>query len=610
MTLEEYYQKRKKSNFFLEYFEEIKRNGYLPILAEIIKINPHYDIKDFDSDFYCDKYIQNYGYQVLVKLENRIDISLLDSGLRDEEIKEKIIYFANFYVFNQIRKEFIYNGLFSIEFFDKIQTIFNKFEQVCILNLIYKSNYRELEKLKELLENDEYIFKIRYLITHLNDLTLSTIIKNIDLIYDKSGTIFIKALIASNFDLFLTDNNFYNLYQKYKHLFTYEIIIEAKTITDFFHDVNRDCYDIKNATDLANFYSIRRQYYLENRDLNKKIQSYFGMDINKLKSIIQNILEKNKKYQFLSNEEISLLLRIEELEDGPTILKNIELKYREICKKSIISNLIIPSKIGIVDITNENFQAIIHQIRLNGKQISRLFESDPSVWDKFFIEGAYISGTLVNQYSLGKISANTNSILGFSNLNSNDILDMGLNDIFSTVYYYYSGLINPKSNFVTIEEFMNSVKCSYNEITMRRFNQGISLKPSFTLTFDKITDFNLIMQDYFKIPIFVINSIKSAERMHNHNLILLNQKKLIQYGIYLYKFYASYMNNPEIIEKYFKPQYFENLLNNLINEYQLFKDNQTRNAILFIIDIIKEINMTYIFGDILDTESFRKKLAL
>ena len=607
--LEEYYERNKNNKLFLIRYDSIARKNSLGKLNEIVKINPYYDITNFDEDFYQDKYITNYGYKVLVNLQNRIDPMLLDSGLRDSDIKEKIIYFSKIEIFDNIEKSFIYNESFSIEFFNQIKNIFNNFELSCFLKLISESHDYEIEELKENLSNKDFLFKIKYLITHLKGLYLSRL--SFDFINEKESTIFIKALINSNFDLLLNPEVFFNFYQKYKYLLKEEII-NSKTLAPFLKDENRDKYDIKTSKDLISFYKIREVYYQNNKDLENKIKSYFGITYKELQEKIKNYLEKNKKYKFLSNEDISKLSNIESLE--VEFLKNIEMRYREICKKSLVYNLFVPKGKEVIDITEEDFAAIIHQVRLASyKNVAQTFKSNPEIWNHFFLENAYISGTFINQYSLGRISPNKNDIIGFNNIKSSDILDMGLKDIFSTIYYYYSNLENPLSDFRTIDDFINSTECTYNEITIKRFDDNKNaIKPDFTLAFDKISDFNEYISSYFKIPIFKIDSKKSAARMNNHNLVLLNNDKLIEYGIYLYKFYASYMYDQDIIQKYFNKNTLENILNELIKIYEVSKNPYLEKDILFIINVMKKINQgliyTEITNDIIDTESFRKKL--
>ena len=461
---------------------------------------------------------------------------------------------------------------------------------------------------------NDNLFKIRYVMTHTNELHIEHILENKDIFTSIEGTTFIKALIESNFNILIQPNELFNVFEKYKHLFKDEKIIEAKILPEFIKDVNRDKYGILTPEDLINFLNIRETYY-KNKETEEKNQSIFGISSNELNKRIKIYLEKNKTNKFLTTEELNRIINLKSTHDDKIFLDQIESKYREMCKQNIASNLFIKSKPGIIDITDQDYSMIIHQIRFyNSNPMTERFKQDPRTWDSDIVRGSYISGTLVNQYSLGTIGATKKNLIGFSKIKEDDILDMGLEDIFSSIYYYYGDLKNPHSKFSTIDDFNNSVASSYNEIVLRRFKNGISLKPNFTLAFDQISDFNKDMQEYFKIPIYIINSMKSAERMNNHTTYLLLSRKLIDYGIYLYKFYTSYMNEPEIISKYFNKNVLENTLNIIIREYKSFACDCDKNAILFILKIVEQINQGLAYTDSnldpVDIESFRKKLKI
>ena len=72
------------------------------------------------------------------------------------------------------------------------------------------------------------------------------------------------------------------------------------------------------------------------------------------------------------------------------------------------------------------------------------------------------------------------------------------------------------------------------------------------------------------------------------------------------------MYDQDIIQKYFNKNTLENILNELIKIYEVSKNPYLEKDILFIINIINKINKgliyTEITNDIIDTESFRKKL--
>ena len=611
-TLEEYIKKHEHEDGFRYFLDRIVREENMKTFEQIIQINPYYRVIDFDEDFFAKDFVQEYGVETLLKLQSRIDEETLRLGLRDKRLKEKIIYFADFKPAFDIKKSHVMCLDFSIELLEKFKKKFDSFELICFARMFCFAEDDEMEEVLPLLDDKESLFKIRYMMTHTQEFFFTHITDNMDFFTSKEGTIFVKALISSNFDQLLYSNELLRIFKQYKHLFTDERIIEAKTLSAFIKEPNKSEYTMETPEDLIFFLkrkSARAKFLTEE----KRVESIFGISKEKLEAKIRNYLETNKTNKFLTADDIIRLLNLELTLDSKAFIDMIEKKYRAVCKRDIASSLFIPQGTGTIDITDKDFRAIFHQVRFNGpNSAGRKFMIDPTTWNKGEIEGAYLSGTLATQYSFGTIGQTKDYIIGLSEIESDDIVDMGLEDIFSTIYYYYNNLTNPLSDFRTHEDFERSTGCVYNEVTLRRFRNGVSLKPNFTLAFDKISEFNRLMQEFFNIPIFYIDSMKSASRMNAHNDELLCRNKLREFGIYLYRFYVSFMYNPEIVERFFDRSILENTLNLLIKNYHVFKVQEDKEAILFIIDIIHKINQGLLYTDpcaeLVDVEEFRKKL--
>jgi len=609
--LDKYFEHNKDKDLFPILFESLINKGYAETLEAIAKIDIDFDPLNFDEELFQEKYINAYGIRVLLKLQNRIDINLLDSGLRDFEIKEKIVYFANETIFDKISRNHIYNDNFSITFFDAIKKIFNRFELSCFIKMMSSIKDYEIDEIKLILENQELLFKFRFLLTRISEFSFYIIQSNKEEFYSNEMTIFVKTFIKHKINT--SDNHFaiFTLFKQYRFLFINNDIINSKTIKAFLEDQNRDKYGINNIDDLNNFFELRNKYYLENPS-NEMFLSIFGLSKEKLLEKIKKYIKANKELKFLSIDEIKLLSDLDYLKNNPEFLAKIELRYRTYCKKEITSSLFIPKhNSDIIDLSLTPFRTIAHKIRFaSGKAIGKKLTTDLSLWDSNYIDSSYISGTLIDDYSLGMIDSSEYTLC-FSNIDSEDILDMGLIDIFASIYLYYNGLPNKLSDFFTTTDFEHSTASFYNEVVLKRFNGSI-LRPDLILGFDHINSFMKEAKNYFNISIGLIDSSKSASKMNEHNMSLLEKNMIIQYGIFVYKFYASYRYKYDIIKKYFSNS--NDILNNLINNYLITKDENTKKSLLFLIDIFAKINQdletTGLLECKVDTESFRKKLII
>ena len=584
-TLEKYYEHNKDKDLFPILFSSLVEKGFEKKLEAIASVDINFNLLNFDEDLFQDKYINVYGTSILLKLQNRININLLDAGLNDPRLREKIIFFANEKIFDKITRNHIYNEDFTILLINEAKEIFNSFELSCFIKMMAYIDNNEINELKNILKNKEYLFNFRFLLTRIHDFTFRFISDNKDSFYSENFSIYIKTLIK--YKVNLKDNQIFPVFKKYKYLFNDENIINIPEIKLFLEDKNRDKYGIKDINDLKNFSEIRKKYY-KNDDI---FESLFRMSKIELLETIKNFIIKNKTLKFISDEEIKLLSDLNYLIENPSFFFDIKNKYNASCKKEIVSSLYIPSKKEVIDLSTRDFKTIAHKIRfISDKNIGKNLAKDLSIWDSNHIEGAYISGTLIDQYSLGMIDS-TENIMCFSNLSQNDILDMGLKDIFASIYLYYNNLENHLSDFFTIDDFNHSTESFYNEVVLRRFNPN-ALKPDFILGFDHINSFMKEASEYFNIPIGLIDSNKSSNRMHEHNMSLLERKKFYEFAIFVYKFYASYRYKFDIIKKYFKNS------NDILSKIDL----NNKELLEFMIDIFERINHDIRKNGLLDCE--------
>lgn len=623
MELEQYYERNKNNKFFQIFYRQIANSGNLHFLAEVIKIDPNFNISNFDNNYFNQTLTNSYSLAFLARaLTIKIPIKLLESGTRDEIVKEKIIYFANFELFNLIDYSLIYSDDFTIDYFNKILTSFDKFEQICIFKLLRLNSKVNVKLVKMILENETALFNLKFILTHFDDSDFKSHNLNEDILFSNNFTYFIKAIKNSFFTSKTLLSTFISLYIKYEKFFESEIIISStEIVTEFLKDPNRDHYGINSLADFDNFEQLRYNYYQNNFNQELITQSYFGITFAELNQRIKLYLSRNKIISFLSDNEITLLNNLISNNDYLDLVYNnykaldiIETRYRNICKKDIVDNLFyIKSGEPVINISRTFFNILAHRIRTEpgSNPIGDRLTRDLTEWDKNFIPDAYLSTTPINQYCLELISGG-NYFLGFTNITYEDIIDMGFIDIYSSIRLYRNQIKNENSQFDLFEELMKANHIGYSEVTLRRFRENFAIRPNVVLTFDHLSNFTSEASSYFKIPILLIDSFQSASFMDSHNQELLAQERIREYADYLFKMYSSYKYNFDIIAKYFSASTLNNTVNELVKRCRDLKSKSLIEATLYLINTLEHINacnfsLDYNFGHI-ETEEFRKKL--
>ena len=624
--LDIYYRKHESDDLFKIIFQRISDDGYMPILLRIIKSNPDFNIKLFDGNYFSEPLLKHYPFEFLVKALGKVPVPLLESGTRDEEIKEKIIYLIDYIHLSSIAIDLFYCDDFTIEFFDKLVSVFDRFEQICLFKLLRIRPDYSVALVKEALKYDCSIFNLKFIITHFEEqnFNLNILFENNDILFSKSFTIFIKTIKSSFFSPNLRFGDFVQIFKQYEHFFVSETIIEhSEAVTRFLCDVNRDKYRIKNAFNFEAFDQIRYNYHFNNNSSNNEItKSYLNITYEQLKQTINRYLSRNKIKRFLSDNEIQILTSflnaeniLELMHNNFQIFENIENRFRELCKKDLANNLFtVHTNEPVINISRTFFNVLAHRIRSNSaNKMALKLLNDITEWDKNFVEDSYLSTSMIDQYFLGLIEGG-NYLLGFSDILPEDIIDMGYIDIYSSIYLYRNQIKNDRSTFDLIEELKNYYPSGYSEVTLRRFRGNIAIQPNRIITMDQVTEFSKNAASYFKVPIMLIDSYQSASFMNDHNQALLIQERIIDYAKYLFKMYVSFSTNYDIVAKYFNAKTINNTVNELLRRCKENKDENFRNAILFLISVLERINsnnhnLEYYLEPI-DTKEFRRKLVL
>lgn len=623
MELNQYYEQNKNNRLFQVFYQQIINNGYLIFLLEVIKIDPNFNISKFDHNYFNKNLIANYSLAFLAKaLTIKIPIKLLESGIRDQEFKEKIMHFSNFDIFNLIGNDLIYLDDFTIEFFDCILKHFDKFEQICLFKLLRLHSRISIKLVQKVLGDETALFNLKFLITHFDEVDFKLENFQEDILVSPKFTNFIKAIKNSFFTSKTSLSTFISLFKKYEKFFESEIIIgSTEIVTSFLIDHNRDKYGINTLADFYNFEQLRYNYYQANFNSELITQSYFGITLAELTKRIKIYLSRNEIVPFLSLNEINFLNDLIQNKNYLDVVANnfrtleqIENRYKNICRNDIVNNLFyIKSNEPVINISRTFFNILAHRIRTDSgsNPIGERLTKDLTEWDRNFIPDAYLSTTPINQYCLDLIKGG-NYILGFTNITPEDILDMGFIDIYSSIRLYRNQMQNENSRFDLFEELMNSDYMGYKEITLKRFRENLAIKPDVVLTFDQLTPFATDASSYFKVPILLIDSFQSASFMDNHNQELLIQDRIKEYADYLLRMYSSFKYNYDITAKYFSANTLNNTVNELVKRCRDLKSKELISSVFYLINILEHINacnfsLEYNLGHI-ETKEFRKKL--
>ena len=253
----------------------------------------------------------------------------------------------------------------------------------------------------------------------------------------------------------------------------------------------------------------------------------------------------------LSNQNIKITLK-----DIYKIIHNIKKNYG---KKINLSLLKINNNFGVVDISNIEFNLLVHVIGAYGPlPTGDIYES----WNtKEKSSTQSICTSLISDNNMGIAPTNEHSvILGFNNLPDDFLEIMNCNDLFSKGFQ-----ANRQSRFLNTEELINNTRHGYNEIVIRRRKGEYTeekIQPSYIICFDIINEESKTASEKFRIPIIFINREKVAQRHYNKIWNLKEQFKKTLNPYLISKIIWEQENNkaglrltrPDLMEKFFSKE--------------------------------------------------------
>ena len=575
----------------------------------IVKKYPTFDKNKFYDYIFTKEFINHYGVDFLVNHIEIVDDLILEYGMNKTE-KSKYIFENEELLY--LKYNLLTNEDLTIDDLKQLKQLLNN---KIIRKFITKIQFVSKENIKEILSmstTSEEIIKI------LESKTSNLFVgKNIDIllkiINDKNLLKYLRLL---------NDNYFHNLLKAYDVINTYienrELIQtlsnqDKEIFNSYINDPSHLKYKIKTKEKLYN-YNERRFNYIKNLvqsvelDIikNEITLSYFHLKYDSFVSeieTIENIYLKTNSFTLEERIELSSIKTLTNLQTKNEIInyiskhknlenyiENLNLKRKELCKNELSKKINTEKKAfkeKINELNGENFTFLVHKIAgVNRPDKASELYDNISIWEKS--PSSYISTSLINQKYMGTVNG-IGTIFGFNTIKPDDILDMGLEDIFTETRLYKNNIENKYAKYLLPDDFINQSTKVFNEVVLKRKNGTGTLKPDFIVCFDKISEKDIDASNHFNVPIVKINSQIYLNKMKENLNKLLEENKYEEYLNYLVKTVYSYLSNNEIMEKYFTNENLINMLNELIeNHYQ--KSENKKKFIMFLKNLIKQID--------------------
>lgn len=611
---------------------KIKIKKGLRLLDKILESNPHISIIDLNEEIFTNpKYLEVYSLEFMASNIEKIPLNYLKYGINDLEydevskvyksiIRDRIITIIEHDIPIDNISPFLltYDDLPNNFFIDNKNVFINYTVSKYFKDHFSFRNSEDIEYIKLVGSNVKALKCIEFLIINFQNINLKQYIhltkNDIDFL-DKMINLIIESQVVIDIEY----DEFMDFYYNNKKLIEGIDVNSKELLSNFKKYFSNKVIKIKNIQDLLNinqqsYKIIMKKFDEENcQNIKNSIANiYFNYDydyvsflickINNLKENLDIIFTddeiKNIKLlnNFIDSENQDELKKIFELihkcEDVNNLVSNIEKKYNSYCKKTICNNLYkTKNKPKIIEFSGQEFNILIHKIKGHGlRGFANKLIDNPSLWFSKWIFGSYISTSLISDLFLG-VDEGLGCIFGFVNIKIDDIIDMGTEDIFSSINLYKSKRKNPKSNYYPLKRFIQKTSMLYNEIVIRRFRNKKAIMPDCIVCFDDITNTDIKMANYFDIPIYLIHTEKYIEKMNDNLTNLLNNYQFTEYYDYRNnKLYSMYDNN-ELLTKEFSIDNLNKEMSLLIekmNEY--IEKHNDKNTIKECISILKRIS--------------------
>lgn len=364
---------------------------------------------------------------------------------------------------------------------------------------------------------------------------------------------------------------------------------------------------IKCKDDLDNYYEIKYNKVINLIDNNftsaKEIISntYFNISYDVLKkSLITakkcKLFEKYTKILDINTRE-EMIEFLSSIKYNTNIYYEIENELSLISKKSICDSIrpkdILTDKVVVLDGCDFNF--LIHSIHgYANRNQAGLLANNPALWYSNPRQDSYISTSYISHNFMG-MNNSLSYVLGFNNIEEDDILYAGSGDIYSSTKQVRNNLRNGKSSCMLADDLSMNPKMIYNEVTLRRVRNGKILSPDFILSLDTITEKDKAASNFFKVPIYLLERIKYAAKMEEQLEKDLNTDDLESYLEDLRRMFFSFCNCDRIFIQHFNQRKLESDTLKIIKKYIGSDDVEILRLVEEIISLYDSLIISYNF---------------
>ena len=601
--------------FLNNYIVMAKENSLLELLDKVLEYNPSISLVDIDDTFFKNNiYIKYYDIDFIARNIERITPKELQYGINDPDIKDRIIIISNLGItLSTINKNLLFDDKIDNTFFVDCKHILSNYLLNKFINEKFVFDKEDLDYMLCISKNDDekkYFEFFVYNFPNINKQETKMIIRHEKKYFNKLVNLFDNY----NINLNMSFKDFIDYYDNNEKLLKTINLIPNKDIKENFRLYFNSYITISNVNDLNN---IKLLNYKHNRQLIKdeinpnKIKdiitnTYFcitykefldiSLDVIKYSNNILSITEQ-KMISILINEtnKKNLLILFDDLyknNDSYNLIINVQKKYKEYCKCEIVNNLYkTNTKAKTIKFDGQPFNFIVHKIKGYGfMEMANKISNDPSLWGKNYIEDSYISTSLISDSFLG-VNQGIGTILGFTNINSDDILDMGPTDIYTSISSFKSKRKNEKSRFIPSKNLIEETNMMYNEIVLRRYRNKTAIIPDFVLCFDDISANSKRIANYFSIPIYIIDTKEYINKMNLNLSYLLENNEFQKYYNYRNKKYYSIINNYELINKEVNEEKLYNEFFDIVKKMEKdLKANYDKNKELQYARLLERLN--------------------
>ena len=554
---------------------------------------PDYDFYRFIPDFYKEKYLKKYGFEIVNKLASNYKDGILEYGLENENNYKKVKFYCESKLFNLDAAIVLsdYITLDDMKYMDKLlnnmdyEVVFKKANDESSVHLLKEIIYDEKS-----LKNISFIgahFDVYYVYDNFFEIVKSDdfyeFISKIDDSYLKSDD-----NINNLFDMFdlYKNNNLKNL--------------NKEILNDYLFNYNNLKYEINNND---NYYEQKLYHTKENinklNNLNDKLDLVSKVYFNRKYKQVINLLNDTKKLleknnllddDFMSLYEFNNIKNEDELNRYLNTIKyETNIGYNLVSLSKNLARISMANKINnslyiikdkeIIKLNGEDFYMLVHKIKgFSNQGLATKLYNDPSNWTKHHDENSYISTSAINHDYMGIVEG-YGYVLGFYNISKDDILQMGPSDIFTDRKIVKNNLNNTKARYMDPDDLIDNTKEMYNEVVLRRYKNDLALLPDYVLSKDYITKKDEEVSRYFDIPIVEIDSNIYAKKMMEKYNHYINNFEFKKASICLMRLVKGFSQCDILENNYLDIAFLEKdiniILNNYFNSHNVSKEGLT-----------------------------------